>query len=116
MVLSYSGCMSELERFSAEEYDELSLQMKMANTARFKALLDSLEPYVDGSMGAVSPPHVTQYVKVAAELGKLWHAYDRPARGPEGVDEAQEVLVLEARQAAVVAELAKLREVSQRRG
>ena len=111
--------MTDLERFSPEEYDDLSLQMKMANTARFKALLDALEPYVDGSAGAISPPHVVQYIKVAAELGKLWHAYDRPARKQESdVEElaARELLVLEARQAAVLAELGKLRQVAQGRG
>ena len=108
--------MGDLEKFGSDEYDELALQMKMANTARFKALLDSLEPYVDGSMGQVSPPHVNAYVKVAKELGSLWHAYDRPARKKdEEVDLVQEALVLEARQASVLAELAKLRAVDAKR-
>lgn len=111
--------MSDLERFTPDEYDDLSLQMKMANTARFKALLDALEPHVDGSMpGGISPPHVAQYIKVAAELGKLWHAYDKPARKTESDAAdlaAREVLVLEARQAAVLAELGKLREVATKR-
>src|SRR4029450_5065371 len=88
----------------------LAHQMKLANTQRYKALLDGLEPYCDGSMGPVSPAHVNSYLKVCRELGLLWHAYDKPVeKAKEGVDE--ELMVLEARQAAVLAEFEKLREV-----
>lgn len=107
--------MSDLVRMSPEDFEALSQQMKLANTQRFKALLDHLEPYVDGSLGAVSPGHVSAYVKVAVELGKLWSAYDRPrpAEVAEvGVDE--ELMVLAARQEAVLAELGKLRQVGMR--
>lgn len=102
--------MSDMVRMDPEQFEALSAQMRMANTQRYKALLDSLEPYCDGSMGPVSPAHVNSYLKVCRELGLLWAAYDRPVdRGPEGSDE--EALVLSARQEAVLAELDKLRSV-----
>lgn len=109
--------MSDLVRMSPEDFDELGHQMRLANTQRLKAVLDSLEPYVDGSLGPVSPAHVNAYLKTVRELGLLWKAYDppRPVEGPAGGDE--EAMVLSARQEAVLAELAKLREVgSSRRG
>ena len=102
--------MSDMVRMDPEQFEALSAQMRLANTQRYKALLDSLEPYCDGSMGPVSPPHVNSYLKVCRELGLLWAAYDRPVeKGPEG--EQEEQMVLQARQEAVVAELAKLRSV-----
>lgn len=107
--------MTDMVWMSPEEHEALAQQMKLANTARFKALLDGLEPYCDGSLGAVSPAHVTSYIKVCRELGLLWGSYapPRPVEAAKGVDE--EVMELEARQAAVLAELDKLREVGMRR-
>ena len=105
--------MSDMVRMSPEQHEELAAQMRLANTQRYKALLDALEPYCDGSMGPVSPAHVNSYLKVCRELGLLWHAYDRPAEAPrDGGDE--ERMVLEARQSAVLAEFEKLRELSVR--
>jgi hypothetical protein len=102
--------MNDMVRMSPEDYEALAHQMKLASTQAYKGLLDALEPYCDGSMGPVSPAHVNSYLKVRRELNLLWHAYDRPVERPkEGVDE--ELMVLEARQAAVLAEFEKLRAV-----
>lgn len=105
--------MADLVRMNPDDFSLLSEQMRLANTARLKALLDQLEPYCDGSLGnnGVSPAHVAAYIKVVRELGLLWRSYDRPepVQGPEGGD--VEALVLQARQEAVLAELAKLRSV-----
>ena len=107
--------MTDLVRMTSEDFDALGHQMRLANTQRLKAILDSLEPYVDGSFGSINPGHVTAYVRTVAELGKLWRAYDRPVAAPEGSDESQaaqvEAMVLSARQEAVLAELGKLRQV-----
>lgn len=102
--------MTDMVRMSPDDFAALSQQMKMANTQRLKAVLDSLEPYIDGSLGAVSPPHVNAYIKVCRELGLMWDSYGAPRaeEGPKGGDEEQ--MVLEARQGAVMAELSKLRE------
>jgi hypothetical protein len=107
--------MTDLARMSPEEHEALKQQMRLANTARMKNLLDAMEPYVDGSLGPVSAPHVSVYLKVCRELGLLWHAYDKPAAVEAEVSVDEEVMVLQARQEAVLAELAKLHEVSARR-
>jgi hypothetical protein len=96
---------------SPEDHELLGQQMKMANTQRWKALLDSLEPYTDGSMGPVSPAHVNAYLKVCRELGLLWSAYAPPAPPAPSAGVDEEALVLSARQAAVLSELDKLHEV-----
>lgn len=105
--------MSDMVRMDPEDFDALGHQMRLANTARLKALLDQLEPYCDGTLGpnGVSPPHVAAYIKVVRELGLLWKAYDRPgeAKSSDGPDE--EAMVLEARRAAVEADLGRLRQV-----
>lgn len=104
--------MSDMVRLTPEQHEELAQQMRLANTARIKGVIDSLEPYVDGSAGAINPGHVTAYLKAVRELGLLWHAYDKPAGSDEGgLDEGGELAVFEERQAKILAELRKLREV-----
>lgn len=108
--------MDDLVRMDPDDFSALSDQMRLANTQRIKMILDNLEPFCDGSVGMPSPPHVMAYLKAVRELGLLWKAYERPqaAQVSSGVDEEQ--LVLEARQAQVVDELAKLRAIRSRRG
>lgn len=103
--------MTDMVRMSPEDFAALSTQMKLANTQRFKAILDGLEPYCDGSMGPISPAHVNVYVKTCRELGLMWGSYGPPAQVDEKKGPDEERMVLEARQAAVMAELSKLREV-----
>lgn len=103
--------MTDMIAVGPDEFDDLSAQMRMANTQRLKAVLDSLEPYVDGSFGSINPGHVTAYVRTVVELGKLWNAYSPPRRVEEAQGVEEEAMVLSARQEAVLAELGKLREV-----
>lgn len=106
--------MTDMVRMTPDDFSSLSQQMRMANTQRLKAVLDSLEPYIDGSLGAVSPPHVNAYIKVCRELGLMWDSYG-PVKAVEEVKGAdEEQMVLSARQEAVLAELGKLREVGMR--
>lgn len=101
-------------RMSPEDFAALGHQMRMANTQRLKAVLDSLEPYIDGSLGAVSPPHVNAYIKVCRELGLMWDSYGPPRAVEEVKGGDEEAMVLQARQDAVLAELGKLKEVGMR--
>jgi hypothetical protein len=105
--------MSDLVRMSPEDFDDLSQQMRLANTQRLKAVLDALEPYVEGlGHGGVSPAHVNAYVKTVRELGLLWKAYDRPAAVTQEEQTAEvELMILAARQEAALESLRKLREV-----
>ena len=107
--------MTDMVRMSPDDFAALSQQMKMANTQRLKAVLDSLEPYIDGSLGAVSPPHVNAYIKVCRELGLMWDSYGAPRVVEDRGGSDEELMVLEARQDQVLAELGKLKEVGARR-
>lgn len=106
-----NGDMTDMVRMSPEDFAVLSHQMRLANTQRYKALLDSLEPYTDGSLGPVSPAHVNSYLKVCRELGLLWDSYGPPRAAEEARGGDEELMVLSARQEAALAELEKLREV-----
>lgn len=108
--------MSDLVRMSPDEHDAARQQMRLANTQRIMVLLENLVPYIDGSVGPVSPNHANSYLKAVRELGLLWDAYAKPAPVVEEVKGAdEELMVLQARQAQVSQELDKLREVGQRR-
>lgn len=98
-------------RMSPEDFEALGAQVRMANTQRITAVLEQLEPYIDGSLGAVSPAHVAVYLKAVKELGLLWAAYQPPRRVEEVKGPEEELMVLSARQEAVLAELGKLRSV-----
>lgn len=108
--------MDDLVRMNPENQAQLAWQMKLANTARIKDMIDALEPYCDGSLGAVSPPHANTRLKAIRELGLLWNSYDKPAEKAEEVKGSdEEPLVLESRRAAALSELTKLREIGRRR-
>lgn len=108
--------MTDLVRMTPDEQDAARQRVKLENTRLIMELIDNLKPYIDGSLGPVSPNHANSFLKAVREVGLLWDAYAKPVAQVEevkGPDE--EVMVLEARQAQVSAELKKLREVGMRR-
>jgi hypothetical protein len=111
--------MTVLSPFSPEdEFEQLREACRQHNTAKIKELLASLEPAVLGMMGPVNPGLVRVYLEALKQLGQLYRVFDRPAEKVEQVDEQvrMEVEAAERRQ-AVLAELAKLREIAEgRRG
>lgn len=109
--------MTDLVRMTPEESDAARQRVRLENTVRILGVLAALEPWVTGVMGPIQPNQVTAYLKGVRELGLLWDAYAKPAavavEESSGPDE--DVMVLEARQAQVSAELDKLREVGMKR-
>lgn len=108
--------MTDLVRMSPDEAEVARQRVKLENTRLIMELIESLKPYIDGTLGPVSPNHANSFLKAVREVGLLWDAYAKPAVQVEqvkGVDE--ELMVLESRQAQVSAELSKLREVGMRR-
>jgi hypothetical protein len=90
-----------------EDWVELARQVRNHNTAEIKKVLAALEPYVDGSFGAINPAHVRTYLEALKQLGQLWRVFDRPEdRTEAGVDEG---LVLEARRSKVLAQLEEIK-------
>jgi hypothetical protein len=90
-----------------EDWVELARQVRNHNTAEIKKVLAALEPYVDGSFGAINPAHVRTYLEALKQLGQLWRVFDRPEERTEaGVDEQ---LVLESRRSKVLAQLEEIK-------
>lgn len=108
--------MTDLVRMTPDEQDAARQRVKLENTRLIMELIDNLKPYIDGSLGPVSPNHANSFLKAVREVGLLWDAYAKPVAQVEEVKgQDEEPMVLEARQAKVSAELDKLREVGQRR-
>lgn len=108
--------MTDLVRMTPDEQDAARQRVKLENTRLIMELIDNLKPYIDGSLGPVSPNHANSFLKAVREVGLLWDAYAKPVAQVEEVKgQDEEVMVLQARQAQVSAELDKLREVGMRR-
>jgi len=105
----------DLVRMSPEDHEQARERVKVESTRRYLELLDNLAPYIDGTLGPVSPNHAAVYLKTVRELNLLWDAYAKPKAVEDVKGGDEEPMVLEARQAAVAAELDKLRQVGQRR-
>lgn len=110
--------MTGLEPLGADEqFAQLTEAVRQHNSAKIKEVLAALEPSVLGLLGGpINPGHVRVYLEALKQLGQLWRVFERPEVRDEGVDE-QAVVEVEAaeRQAAVLAELSKLREIADKR-
>src|SRR5687768_17207795 len=80
------------------EDDVLALQPVVRNytAQKFKALVERLEPEVDGSYGPVNPRMVEVYMKALTEFGKLYRVYDPPKPREEEVPQERRAEVLRA--------------------
>lgn len=60
--------------------DVLAMQpvIRTFNTQKLRALIDTIEPMVDGSYGPINPQLAKVYMQALNELGKLYRVYDRP--------------------------------------
>jgi hypothetical protein len=94
-----------------DDYDKISEKVRQYCAQKYVALLDSLQPYINGDLGDITPGHAAAYINVVKELGRLYGA-QKPPRDPEAMIPATKVAALlaaaEARQeervAAAVAE------------
>lgn len=90
------------------EDDVLALQpvVRNHNAAKLRAIIDRLEPEVDGSYGPVNPRMIEVYLKALRELGNLYRVYDapRPREDASGAEERS----MEALRATVARQLDEL--------
>lgn len=108
--------MSEVAPITPEEFESMTTQVRMHNTAKYREVLAALEPYVDGSVGMISPPHVKLYLAALKDLGALYRVSE-PPRPVEGGDEVEVAQVrLAARQAEVLGQLEVLAAKARSRG
>lgn len=62
-------------RFDTEsEPNDPSSDVRIWTTAGIRKLLVALEPYLDGTLGDVSPRHATLYLDGLKELNRVWSA------------------------------------------
>lgn len=101
----------DLVPMGPDDHEKARERVKLESTRRYMELLENLGPYIDGTLGPVSPNHAAVYLKTVRELNLLWDAYAKPKAVEEVKGADEERMVLEARQAAVSAELDKLRQV-----
>lgn len=102
--------MSEVQR-NTDNYDDISDYVRRFCAEKLYELEKALRPWIDGSFGDISPPHVTGYVSVIKELGRLY-GVTRPPRPTddmlprEAVEQMLEAVRMEsdARIQAAVAE------------
>lgn len=107
-----------------DAYEAAGWQTRMLLTEKLSGLLDTLDPYVDGTMGEVTAAMASVYAKTAHELAALYGLH-RPLREPTpavmkaeppvAVDPAvEEARRVEATVAAKEAVLGQLAAVAQR--
>lgn len=61
-------------------------EVRLWSTWKLQALVKDLQPYVNGSLGPISPRHASTYLMALRELNRLWSAYlprAVPPRPPE---------------------------------
>lgn len=71
----------EADMARLDAFEAVSWEMRIKLTEKLSALLESLEPYVDGTMGEVTAGMAAVYVKAAHEMATLYQA-TRPLRAP----------------------------------
>lgn len=77
-------------------------QVRIWTTERLRAFIHTLQPYIDGTFGEVSPRHGSLYLRAVQELNRIWNArYLPPPPEPEPEPEEQEQ-AREVEQAALV--------------
>lgn len=64
-----------------DAYEAAAWQTRLLLTEKLSTLLDTLEPYVDGTMGEVTAAMSSVYAKAAHELAALYGLH-RPLREP----------------------------------
>lgn len=81
--------MTDLVAPGEDDGSVLAMQpvVRRHNTAKLRALVEGLEPYVDGSYGPVNPRMCEVYMRALRELALLYRVYDPPK---EKVAEEQE--------------------------
>jgi hypothetical protein len=107
----------EIQPYEPEEYSnryntdgegvDPSVEVRVWTTAGIRRLLVALEPYLDGTLGDVSPRHASLYLKGLQELNRLWAAQYTPVRSADALAGIESV---SARREKILGMLDQLRE------
>lgn len=92
------GAVVPLESTREDDVAELREAIRSRNGARMEAMIQFLEPQVDGSAGPVNPRLAELYLKAMVEQGKLYGVYQPVS--PKPVEEAPETAAARLREVA----------------
>lgn len=84
--------MSEIALMGEDEWAAACMQARSYATSKLRALVDTLEPYVDGSMGVVSAPHAKLYLQAVKDMGLMYQVSAPPVLAVAKADESARVL------------------------
>lgn len=76
-----------------DDYDQISEQVRRYCAQKLVALESNLLPYINGDLGDITPGHVTAYITLIKELGRLYSA-QKPPRDPDAMIPAAKVAEL----------------------
>lgn len=97
--------MSDVAVMGEDEWASARMAARLYNTHKLRGVLEVLEPYMDGSMGVVSAPHLKLYLQALKDLGILYQLASPPVLSAAGVDEGQVVLAAEVARRRVLESL-----------
>lgn len=66
--------------FEESEDARRSAEVRLWATDRLRKFAEDLQPYVDGTLGSVSPRHATVYLQTLKEISRLWGAAWSPPK------------------------------------
>lgn len=76
-----------------DDYDKISAEVRRYCAQKLMSLEATLVSYVNGDLGDAQPGHVTAYINLIKELGRLYKAQAAP-RDPEAMIPASKVQAL----------------------
>lgn len=86
--------MSDVMR-NIDDYDQLSDMVRRFCSERLYEAERSLRPWINGSFGDINPGHMSAYVTILRELGRLYGAHKPPRRDEDTLTAVQVQKLLE---------------------
>lgn len=81
------------------DHDAISENVRRFCAERYQELERSLRPLVDGSFGEVIPGHLSGYLNLLRDLGRLYQVQARPAHLADMIPAAKVQMILAAQEA-----------------
>ena len=88
-------------------------QARVWATSRLRELVENLRPYIDGTLGEVSPRHAAVFVTAVKEINRLWSAYFNPSSVKPDMEDLEREEALEAQRVREQARITRQRVLDQ---
>lgn len=77
--VGYRCRMSDIALMGEDEWASARMAARAYNTVKLREMVEVLAPYVDGSMGVVSAPHLKLYLQTLKDMAALYQLSAPPA-------------------------------------